>query len=361
MEIGICLAVTGILLFLYYVFGQILFFLTGGETDHALCLLTGVFVYHILFQAEALPLVFLLQPLKILSVLWMGTILLAVVLWIYLRHRHRKGILPRPQKPESSPWLLAVLVAAVGIQIYYIITNEYLGWDTSYYVGTIGTSVFRNSMYQFDSETGLRAETLDLRYALSSFYLHGAVWCQVLPVRAIYFAKVVQGGTLAVLSNLVIYEMGLFLFRAKRYRGRLTERQIRDGAAVMVIAAVFLNFFYKTIYTTSDFLLNRALEAKGYCANLILPLLFLLGLSLWKDSRDKTKKIMFFLTALGSVAVSMSALVIVPALITIVMIPVLFQERSWASVRFYILCMLPNTVYLVIYLLYLKGIFEIRI
>ena len=76
-----------------------------------------------------------------------------------------------------------------------------------------------------------------------------------------------------MLANTVIFEIGRFLFSGERYRGKLTGRQVTGCAAGMVIAAVGFNFFYQSIFTTSEFLLNRALEAKAYCANLLLPFL----------------------------------------------------------------------------------------
>lgn len=365
MEIGMCITVTGILLFLYWVFGRTLFLVLKHKTNPALSLLTGMLVYHGIFQAEALPLILLKQPLSYLSVAWGITAALVTALWAVLEYRTAK--LPgdetyQKEKRKLPGWpMMSVMCLAAAVQFYYIITSRYLGWDTATYVGTIGTSVAHNSMYLFDGETGVQEAKLDLRYALSSFYMHASVWCQILPVRALYYAKIVQGGILAILANLTIYELGHFLFSGRRYLGKLTQRQTADCAAGMVTAAVVLNFFYRSIYTNADFLLNRALEAKSYCAGFLLPFTLLACLQMWRGDRRRETKVMLLAVAVSNVAVSMSALLTVPALITVCMLPVLLRERNRQIIRFYLICMLPNVLYLAVYLLYKRKIFQIGI
>lgn len=359
MDKGICLAMLAALPVLYFVFGQIFFLLLRQKVDHGMCLLTGVFCYHAVFQAAALPLIFLKAPLSYLTVLWGIVLAAAVTFWALLRKKRCGKIIPAPERPKARGWVCAALALAVLLQMYYVISNDYLGWDTSYYVGTVATSVQRNSMYRFDGESGWRLYTLPMRYALSSFYMHAAVWCQALRLPAIDYTKIVQGGTLSVLANLVLFELGRFFFSLERCRD-FSERKREECAAAMVIAAVAVNFFYRSIYTTSDFLLNRALEAKGYCANFILPFLFLMGLRMWRDCGDRTTRAMLLAASLGCVPLSMSALVTAPALIVIMTAPVLLRERSLAMLRFCLACVLPNAVYLTVYLLSGRGLLVIQ-
>lgn len=356
MEMILCLLLIAGLLLLYWIFGKMTYSMAGAVPTNGCCLLTGVFVYHALFQLEALPLICLKKPLSRLSVLWMLTLLAVCVLFVI---RQRKTKRKRNVREHGSFWLLALMAAFVLIQAYYVVTSEYIGWDTSYYVGTIGTSVSTNSMYRFQGETGWKMSDLDFRYALSSFYMHAAVWCQVLPVRAIYYAKIVQGTVLVVLSNMIIWEFGRFLFSQKRYQGKLTHSQRQNCTAGVVIMAVILNFYCKSIYTSSDFLLNRALEAKGYCANFILPYLALTGLMMWRDSDKRENRLMLAAAGLGNVAISMSGIVTAPASIVIFAVPVLLRDHRWRTWRFYLLCLLPNLFYLVIYFLSVKEIIRI--
>jgi hypothetical protein len=78
---------------------------------------------------------------------------------------------------------------------------------------------------------------------------------------------------------------------------------------------------------------------------------------LWKNSRAIQNWAELFLVAFASVAVSMSSLVLVPALIGIMLLAQLFVERQWdgALVLKGIVCMMPNVCYLVVYLAFTRG------
>jgi hypothetical protein len=82
---------------------------------------------------------------------------------------------------------------------------------------------------------------------------------------------------------------------------------------------------------------------------------------LWRDSRDKAARVSLFAAAFSSVAISMSALMTAPALITVILLPVLWRNRKLSTLRFYLLCMLPNLIYLIIYALFLLGKLRIEV
>ncbi len=360
-DIILCLGMIFVLLGLYMIFGRAASKILKLQLEGSVCLLFGVFVYYGIFQLAAVPMIFLKQPLSRLSIIWLGVLAVVAVGFLWLERKE-----PRAYReflcPRGRVTVVKVLMALLAVlQIYYIITSEYLGWDTAAYIGTVETSVTRNSMYLYQGESGKIAGNIDLRYALSGFYMHSAVWCRVLRIRALYFAKIVQGGMLAVLADLTVFKLGCFFFSGKSYRGLVKEERVGDCAAGMVIAFMILNVFFDSMYATSDFLMSRALEAKAYCANFILPALLLFGLMLWREADRRETKACFFMAALSSVAISMSALVIAPALAVILLLPVICRQRTWGWIGYGVLCVLPNLFYLVLYLLYKEGIFVIGV
>lgn len=351
LEIGICLIFIMILIMLYAVFGKMAARIFKIRPQNGICVLLGVFVYHGLFQVVALPLILLKQSLSLLSGIWAVFVVLVLLAYFFgVRMLPELGW-ELPYKRKRPSVISIVMIILVLLQAYYMITSEYLGWDTSFYVGTIGTSVNQNSMYLVNGENGSAYSRIPFRYALSSFYMHSAVWCRMLRITAVHYAKIVQGGILAILSNLVVYEIGKFLFSGKRYHGIIKKENIGDCAAGMVTAVVILNVFWNTIYSTSDFLLSRALEAKSYCANLVLPCVFLFAIMLWRDSEDRTAKICLAAAAWSSVAISMSSLVIVPAMVAIMFLPIGIKKSPFRWMKCYLICILPNLCYLVLYLL----------
>lgn len=361
LEIGLCLGLLLVMLGLYAIFGKFTAMLLKIHPGNGICLLLGVFVYHGVFQVLALPLILLKQPLSLVTGIWMTCLVMIILAYFFgVRMVPELGF-TIPEKILHPTVIWGIMILLVLIQGYYMITSEYMGWDTSFYVGTIETSVNRNSMYLFNGETGRPYSRMPFRYALSSFYIHGAVWCQLFRITAIRYAKIVQGGVLAVLANLTIYEFGKYLFSRSCYEKIIKKEKIGDCASGLVIAVIVISLFWDSIYSPADFLLQRALEAKAYCAGFLLPCICLFLLMLWKDGQDRMAWICLTAAAWSSVAISMSALVIVPVMTGIMMLPLVRKNNVWRILRNYLLCICPNLFYLILYLLNQMKIIGIEV
>lgn len=360
-DIILCLGMILALLVLYMIFGRAASKILKLRLEGGICLIFGVFVYYGLFQVAAIPLILLKQPLSLLMVLWLAVLAIVVIGYLWAEKKNLRASFGLSSKKGNITVIKVLMFALVILQMYYIITNEYLGWDTAAYIGTVETSAVRNSMYLYQGESGRAISKIELRYALSGFYMHSAIWCRLLRIRALYFAKIVQGGVLAVLANLLVYRLGCFFFSGKSYRGLIPEERVPDCASGLVIVCIVINVFFDSIYSTSDFLLSRALEAKAYCANFILPGILLFGLMLWREGQKRETKVCLFAALCSSVAISMSSLVIAPAMATIMLLPMLPKWKLGAWIRYYLLCVLPNVMYLILYLLYKAGIFVIGV
>lgn len=110
----------------------------------------------------------------------------------------------------------------------------------------------------------------------------------------------------------------------------------------------------------STFLLVRGYEAKGFCANVIIPAIFYIALCFWKDVRTREKWVMLFLVCFASVPVSMSAIMIVPVMVAILMATELVVKRDFSMIWKGIVCVIPNGIYLIAYYLFTQG-FQIPI
>lgn len=356
LKTGICLLLTGMQLFLYLMFGVIGARILKLRLNRGMRMLMGMFLYHGLLQIVALPLIMTKTPLSALTLIWECILALGVIIYVWMIRKDRESLLIFQEKEKKWSWMMAGMLFLILLQMYYIVTSEYLGWDTSYYAGTIATSVRRNSMYLYNGETGNPYTRIPFRYALSSFYMNGSVWCQITGIPAILYAKIVQGGILCLLSNLTIYELGRFLFSGKKYEGVVKKERTRDCAAAMVMTVIVFHVFWNSIYSPSDFLMHRALEAKSYCANIVLPFLFLLAVMLWRDEELREARICLMISMWSSVAISMSCLVIVPAMVGILMLPLIFWKKkgTWFHIKWiglYLAGVLPNVMYLCLYLL----------
>ena len=79
-------------------------------------------------------------------------------------------------------------------------------------------------------------------------------------------------------------------------------------------------------------------------------------LCLWKDRQRREHWFLTFAVCFASVPLSMSALVIVPAMVVIAVLAEWLAEPRWAILWRAFVCILPNVVYMVLYFMYTKGL-----
>lgn len=309
--------------------------------------IVGFFVYFGLFQVVALPLILIQRPFH--ELVWLWLVALGIVnLFVLFTARGLLGTLVR--NILAGLWRIkGLLFAVVFLLVLFVCwfqgTQQYMGWDTTYYIGTIDTTVYTDSMYQYNGASGVAEQVLDLRYALSAFYMHSAVLCKLTAVSGVMVQKYVLGTVCILLHGLILFAMGRRLFPD-------SERK-----ALVLIGLVFvMHLGFQTMYSVSDFLVIRGYEAKGFCANVIIPAVFYAALRIWEQSQNREAWAIMFFVCLSSVPVSMSSLLIVPAMVVIVSMAEAMARKSWTILGRGICCAVPNSIYLLVYFLYTRGL-----
>lgn len=315
-------------------------------------LVLGFFTYFTLFQLFALPLILLKQHLTLLTALWLAVVAIVMIFGFVVLYKERITERGQERNIIKVRQMLCYFAMAVLVLFfcYFTAIQNYWGWDTAFYIGTVSTTVDTDTMYLINGESGVPENVLPLRYALSGFYMNSAVFCKITGITAVYFQKYVMGTLCVLLYFSVLYLVGQALFQKCVVK-----------TAGFLWAAGILNLFFVSEYTTSQFLILRAYEAKAYCANVVVPAIFWLLLLLHKDLQDKGNWRALFLVMLASVPVSMSAILIAPAMVLIAVLGESIVNRSRKIFTFGVLCILPNAVYLVVYLLYTLDIWVIKV
>lgn len=321
------------------------------------CVFLGFLGYFALFQCVALPLIFLKQSLSLLIILWCVVLVALSVVCVAIFYRQRrlkgKGIqflqILSVKESLKNPCMICFIFIMIFACYFAAIQNQW-GWDTAYYVGTISTTVDTNTMYQFCGETGRELKQIPFRYAISAFYMNSAVFCKVLGISPIMFQRYVMGTVCVLLYFVVLYLIGKELFKGQ------SKKIFFFGS---VVAA--LNFFFVSEFTTSQFLLFRSYEAKAYCANIIIPGLFWILIRIHKEIEKKENWKILFLVTLASVPVSMSAILIIPLITVIGILAEALVNKKAKLIGYGLLCLIPNGIYLVIYLLNTLGLFVIKV
>lgn len=313
----------------------------------------GFFFYFALFQVIAEVLIFTKQKLHVLGNVWMVILglLLLMSVSVIVKEQKKNRMLPtgpatvKKIRPGKSVWLLlALMFAAIVCEcLTAVLMQRNIGWDFAYYIGNMTTSVATDTMYLYDGSSGVLRETMELRYALSSFYMNTAWMSQITGISALLIQKYVMGVLCVLLTNAIVYSFAMEVFR----------RDIKKSA-ILVTITIVLTIFWDVYDTSAQFLMLRGYEAKAYCANIVLPMALYLLYRLWKKETDVCSWAELFLVAFASVAISMSAIMIVPVMIGIMLLAHLLVERRFdlLFIRRGCYCLMPNVCYLLVYLLY---------
>lgn len=307
----------------------------------------GFFVYLGLFQIVALPLIFLQRAFHELVILWL---IAAALVTVFVIVTGRKELLHLFQRYFAGIWrnrglLLLAVVLLIGFCCWYQATQQFIGWDTTYYIGTVDTTVYTDSMYVYDGRSGLIEKKLDFRYALSAFYMHSALLCKLTGISGIIVQKYVFGTLCIFLHAGIIFAIGRRLFPQE------------EKHALFMTGLVFaMHLGFHTQFSASDFLLIRGYESKGFCANVVITAVFYAILCLWENWDKKAHWYLAFMICFSSVPISMSSLLIVPALFVIAMSAECLIKKKGKILWRTFWCVIPNGVYLILYFLYTMGL-----
>lgn len=337
----------------FYLFGQNYNFLIKKKSDIWTTLGMGFFVYYGMFQLVALPCIFTKQSLTLLTILWGIVIAIMIALGIFQlikRPKNSTKLGERFTEVKDFFWnekMYFLVVALVLVQCFVAASSSYVGWDTAYYIGNINTTLYTDTMYIYNGTTGLPEWTMPIRYALSSFYMNTAVWCRYFGLEAILAQKYVMAIICQLMTNLFAYLVLRKLCSSKK-----------KIAWTMCIYMV-CNYMFSTTYSTAGFLLERGYEAKAFCANVLVLAVFYGYLNLRKNVKEKKKWIDFFTILAATIPVSMSGIVSIPVLAFVLLVLLFFEHPSFRVVRNGVICLIPNGIYLIIYLLHALGVLRL--
>lgn len=363
MQLAACMCILVICLVVFYVLGKALCICRKWKIRTPEMICVGFFLYFSLFQMIAEIMIFTKQRLHTLGHIWLTVLvlLLAAALRVlyaaYKKDKNDKKKYTSIRRTALGRFLLFVMVAAIACEcLTAILLQRNVGWDFAYYIGNIATSVSTDTMYLFDGSSGLLRKHMELRYALSAFYMNTAWISQMTAIPVLLLQKYVMGILCVLLTNLIVYSFAMEILSHDRSR-----------AALLVTLTIVMTLFWDVYDTSGQFLMLRSYEAKAYCANIVLPMALYLLFRIWKDDKKRQNWEELFLVAFASIAVSMSSLLLVPALLVIMCLAHLLvnlmagRRMEWTFVRRAVCCLVPNICYLAVYFLYSSGILIVEV
>ena len=334
---------------LFYIFGRlILSFRAKEKPSAAFAILIGFFAYYSLFQLVTLPLMFTLQPLSSLTRLWSVIVVVVVAVTLFRLYKIKQTAVVKSHSYRDVFWkAVQVFVVMVHTAVTSVMYFSY--WDATFYIGTVSFSVYHNAINTYDPLTGRLLDGFDLKHCLATYHMHDAVVCQLFDLHPLIETKTVMVIVVTILVNLAYYCLARKLFGKNEF-----------GVAVMMGFCFLLNLCSYSLYTSSSFLMFRTYEGKAITGALVTTVLFYLFLRLFEGHRSWQEWGLLTLVSWGAVAVSASAMMLVPIAIGAFAVVLWIKNKEW---RIFInagISMLPCLISMAMYFLYRMGILYIH-
>lgn len=344
--LGLVVVLFLIFLWLIGIFYSSLF---GNENENPIFM--GLFIYFALFQVLALPLILNLKPLSYLTKSWSLLVMVCCLCMIVIGVQRR--IIPNRLRHikqtvcSFSDWLsIGAMGVLLLVFLYFVLIQDLTGWDTAFYIPTVNQSLLTDTMYIYYGASGNKDIMLNLRYAISSFYMHDAVLGQFFHIHGAVVVRYFNSIICVLFSALTVFQIGKLIYNNR-------------NAYYLVIFWIILNFGTSTIYEPNSFLLYRAYEAKALCCNVIIPAVIYQVMLIFMGPENKANWINLFIINLASVAISASSLLIIPVLNACMFIAFFIFNRKIRYGCRMVFCLIPNFIYLCIFYLYQTGIYRI--
>ena len=333
---------------IYFILGSMI---TGRLKERrfsgTLSVITGFFLYYILFDIVCIPITLLYRPLHLLAYIWAGILIALIIISFILNFKKWRVFFTETAAfvKEHLPFVvfLGAFILIVSVVIIYCYQFTL---DAAYYVGTASTSLFTDSIKIYDPYTGMWQDHFEMRYVFNNYAVNDAVMCYLTGLHPLIWTKTVMEAVVIILSFTVLYRLGRALFK---------EDLLKTG--IFIFFSMFLCFFYSTIYTSSEFFITRTYEGKTILGSVVLPLILLVYIKLLEDHRDSFCWLLLLLVSLGSIVLSNSSGMLFPAALFVFMLPLFLIKRDPLILVKSAAVSLPCLISVVIYILYVKGYF----
>lgn len=333
---------------LYLAFGSIFTVRRDRKWSVAVTLAVGFFAYYGLFALVCFPIMFTYRPLSLLAYVWLVPCVVIVGISAILFGKKWAEKLCDIRGDIAKNRLLFAFVLAITV-ISVILTSITYNFtlDAAYYVANVTTNVDTNMINVYDAFTGSWQDHFELRYAFATYYTVDSVVCFLTGLPALIETKIVMSSVVMVIVNILYVHICRYFFDD-------TKR-----AVIMYAFMTAINYMFISMYTASNFLMTRTYEGKSIVANVSVIAIFTLYMILVKDADTKGLFVLLFIVCLGTATVSSTANMVIPAEVCILFIPYAVLHKKWGMIAKTILCIMPELVMMLIYVLYVKGYYAI--
>ena len=330
-------------LIVFFLFGVLFFKMIRQPICFPLIFFAGVFLYFGCFSLICLPCILLRTSFQFMMITW-GIVCLVLCAYT-IALNYQSIIIEFKHLLEIKISVLQVVVLCLSgisfiIFMYFLIRSPSIGYDTAFYARVVERAVNDNLLHP-----GYYGDQyIPFRYALSSYYFHAAIIAKIFGLHHLTTLKLVMGGLCGIYATGVMIYISSALFKSF-YKV--------CGGIIIWIAAMFA---FNGTYNQAGFLLYRAYEAKAWCSNIIIPLLVFCGFLLWRKKENDVTRPLIVLIAATADVLSMSSLIVVPAALLCIFLPLIVVDRDKKDVKTLGLSLGCSVAFLIFFMLMTKFV-----
>ena len=334
-------------LIIFYLFGALILHRKNKPRREGLSLIVGFFAYYVLFFTVCFPFMIKYRPLSWLIKTWIPIVIVILIISLIVNAKSTADYLSNLIAIIKSNKIPAIVILVVVVLQIIIVTCSYnFTLDAAYYVSNVTTSLDTNMINVYDPFTGAWQDHYEVRYLFATYSINDAVMCSLLGIPALIQTKLTMSGVVIILVNILYVMIAKALFSDNVF-----------GITVMTSIMFFVNVMFYTIFTSSLFLLTRTYEGKTVIGNLSIVAIFYIFMLMINDEEINYPWLSMFIISLGSMTISSSGNMLIPAQLSILFVPYMIVKKTLKPLFKYILCVLPGIAMVLIYILYVKGVF----
>lgn len=271
-----------------------------------------------------------------LTYIWLAVILILCAVSIILnRGLLFENIRDFIKKSKVLPWQFYIAAALIVLQMVTVLYYTHIDDDDSFFVATANTSVYTDTIMEYNAYTGEPYIDLPKRYALSPWPIFCALLANLTGVHPAEFMHAYFPPILILFAYMIYFLIGKALF----------DNNIKRISIFLIFLSILNLFGGSSVYTASSFFLLRLWQGKAALANIILPLIILFELYTRKYKRLKSLYIGLFLSVLCACAVSSTGIGIAPIMILIFALTFAIKDKSFKTLLKYALAAAPAIPY----------------
>jgi len=333
-------------LIIFYLFGALILHRKNKAVREGLSLIVGFFAYYILFFFVCFPFMIKYRPLSWLVTAWIPVVLIVVIISAFINRKSFKTSLDKIiSECKINKIATIVIIVVLLIQILLVTCTYNFTLDAAYYVSNVTTSLQTNMINVYDPFTGAWQDHYEVRYLFATYSINDAVMCKIFAIPALIQTKLTMSGVVIILVNILYVMIAKCLFKDKK------------AVAIMVTMMFIVNLTFYTIFTSSLFLLTRTYEGKTIVGNLSIVAIFYIFMLMVSDEEITLPWLSMFIISLGSMTISSSGNMLIPAQLGLLFVPYMFIKKTIKPLPKLILAMMPGVMMVLIYILYVKGVF----